>query len=121
MELSEFDSYAALFLYNRYYGVIVVEDPQELFQPEIEDFVELYPNPQPYDENSVADYYITAAWNAEEDVPGNFTVGDESTVFAVRNGVNESYFNAALKRHTSYCIYAEVQTRTANVSTVLCS
>ena len=121
VELFEFDSYAALFSYNRYYGVIVVEDPQELFQPENEDFVELYPNPQPYDENSDVNYYITAAWNVEENVPENFTVGDTSTVYAVRDGVNESYFNAALKRYTSYCIYAEVQTRTANVSTVLYS
>ena len=100
--------------------MIVVEDPQEMFQPEIEDFTELYPNLQPYDENSNVNYYITAAWNEEEDVPGNFTVGDGSTVSAVRNGVNENYLNAALRRFTSYCIYAEVQTSFANVSTVLC-
>ena len=99
--------------------MIVVEDPEEMFQPEIEDFTELYPNLQPYDENSDVNYYIAAAWNNEEDVPENFTVGDESTVDAVRNGVNENYLNAALRRFTSYCIYVEVQTSFANVSTVL--
>lgn len=90
-----------------------------MFQPEIEDFVEVYPDLQPYNENSNLGYYITAAWNNEENVPESFTVGDESTVYALRNGVNESYFNAPLTRFTSYCVFAKVQIRNANVSTTL--
>lgn len=102
----------------RYYGVIVVEDPPD-FDPSTDDVGTLYPNLEPYNERGDLDYYITAAWNNEEVIPDNFTVGDKSTTFATRNGMNESYFNARLESATSYCVYVQVQTYSANVSNML--
>lgn len=99
----------------RYYGVIVVKDPLD-FDPSMDDLAVLYPNLEPYDERGNLSYYVTAAWNDEGAIPNNFTVGDESSVVATRNGTDESYFNARLERATSYCIYVQVQTYSGNVS-----
>ena len=100
---------------NRYYGVIVVKDPLD-FDPSTDDLATLYPDLEPYDERGNLSYYITAAWNDEESIPNNFTVGDESSVVATRNGTDESYFNARLERATSYCVYVQVQTYSGSVS-----
>ena len=92
----------------RYYGVIVVPDPDMDFNPEVDNFNSVYPNVQPYESREGNRYYITAAWNDVTDVPDRFTAGDESTTMAMRSDVNETYFNAELDRFTPHCYYVVV-------------
>ena len=94
-----------LLLIFSYYGVIVVPNPDEGFLFEEEDFDEVYPNVQPYENRGKNRYYIAAGWNSDLFIPDDFTVGDNSRTTAVRNGVEEAYLNARLKPLTTYCFY----------------
>ena len=97
-----------LFHLYRYYGVIVVPDPDPNFNISVTNFDTQYPNIQPYVSRGNNGYYITAAWNNHDSVPHDFTVGDHSNSIAVRNRTKETYYNAKLKRKTPYCIYIVV-------------
>ena len=82
---------------------------------------ELYPDLEPFSETSDLNYYVTAAWNNEDLIPDNFVIGDESTITALRRGVNENYENVKLQSFTDYCIYAKVQTMYETVSILMIS
>ena len=107
--------------FYRYYGVFVVEEPGDEFQPEIEDLTELYPDLEPFSESSSVNYYTTAAWNDEDQIPESFVVGNGSTTTALRRGESESYENVQLQRLTDYCIYAKVQILYESVSALTLS
>ena len=94
----------------------MVEEPAEVFQPEIQELTELYPDLEPFSETSALNYYITAAWNNADLIPDSFIVGDESTTTALRRGVTENYENVQLQELTDYCIYAKVQITYESVS-----
>ena len=89
----------------RYYGVIVVPDPDPNFNISETNFDTQYPNVTPHVSRGNNRYYITAAWNDPDLVPRDFTVGDQSNTEAIRNGTAETYHNAKLRRKTPYCIY----------------
>ena len=92
----------------RYYGIIVVPDPDPNFNISETNFDTQYPNVTPHVSRGNNRYYITAAWNDPDLVPDTFTVGDQSNTVAVRNGTAETYHNAKLRRKTPYCIYIVV-------------
>ena len=92
----------------RYYGVVVVPDPDSDFDFGMDDFTSTYPNVQPYNNRGSNRYYITFAWNNVSEVPESFVVGDESSTTANRSGEEETYFNAELQRSTTHCTYVLV-------------
>ena len=89
----------------RFYGVVVVPDPDSNFMLGLNDFDTTYPDLQPYDDRGSNRYYIAAGWNNGSLVPEDFTAGDERVTTAFRNGIEERYFNAELKPLTTYCFY----------------
>ena len=109
-----------MFSLYRYYGIIVVPDPDTNFNISVTNFDTQYPNIQPHVSRGNNRYYITAAWNDPDLVPDTFTVGDQSNTAAVRNGTAETYHNAKLRRKTPYCIYIVVhgESDMSNVSYV---
>ena len=95
-------------------------DPDPDFDILVDDFELTYPNLQPYDSRDGRDYYITAGWN--EEIPNTFMIGDRSRTSAIRTGIMEEYFNAALENGQSYCFYVTVhaQSDVGNVSLPSC-
>ena len=113
MTMMEFCGFYLIFTFhfNSYYSLVVVSNPISSFNISRDDFNAAYPNLQPYASHGSNSYYITAAWNNPNDVPNSFKVGDELTTTAVRNGTQESYYNAKLSRQTPYCVYIMVHGR----------
>ena len=91
--------------FYRFYGVVIIPNPNDEFTFEVDNFDETYPNLQPYNNRGSNKYYIAAGWNKASSIPEDFEAGDESRTTAVRNGVEENYFNAKLKPETLYCFY----------------
>ncbi len=89
----------------RYYGVVVTLTTTTDFQNEATDFETEYPNVQPYDNRGDNQYYIAAGWNNELLIPDDFSAGDKTRTTAIRNGVEETYYNVELNPETTYCLY----------------
>ncbi len=98
----------SLFLYFRFYGVVVVPVSDEKSTLGVEDFEIKYPNVQPYDNRGNNQYYIAAGWNNESLIPDDFSAGDKTRTAAIRNGVEETYYNAELSTYKSYCFYVMI-------------
>ena len=77
----------------------------ENFQNGATDFETEYPNVQPYDSRGNNQYYIAAGWNNELLIPDDFSAGDKTRTTAIRNGVEENYYNAELNPETTYCLH----------------
>ena len=77
----------------------------ENFQNGATDFETEYPNVQPYDSRGNKQYYIAAGWNNELLIPDDFSAGDKTRTTAIRNGVEENYYNAELNPETTYCLH----------------
>ena len=71
----------------------------------VNDFDETYPNLQPHGNRGKNRYYIAAGWNNASLVPDDFKAGDKRRTTAIRNGVEENYYNAELDTSTTYCFY----------------
>ena len=99
----------------------MVPDPVSEFVFDEDDFTLTYPNIQPYENRGNNRYYITFAWNNMSEVPEAFRAGDESRTFAIRNDIEEVYFNAKLDRNEPHCFYIVIEhtTDAAEVSHVL--
>lgn len=106
-------------MFNRYYGILVVENKNNTINPETENFDATFADPTPYNEKGDKSYYIAAGWSEMENLPTEFELGDERRTSAIRNGVEEEYFNAELSPSTDYCYYilAHYVSAAANVRT----
>ena len=87
----------------------MVPDPDPDFVFNEIDFITTYPNIQPYENRGDNRYYISYAWNNISEIPESFRVGDESRTIAIRNGLEEVYLNARLKRNEPHCFYIILQ------------
>ena len=62
----------------------------------------------PYQEDQTTNYYLTAAWNLEEDIPETFIVGDNTETTATYEGTEQGFLNKGLSRLTQYHLFVIV-------------
>ena len=95
--------------FHSFYGLVLIEVLKGTTPlNEVADFGLEYPDPMPYQEDQTTNYYLTAAWNLEEDVPEAFVVGDNTETTATYEGTQQVFLNKGLSRLTQYHLFVIV-------------